>query len=92
MSEESFMNYDHAAGEPAELAALYAAGALAPKAGAALEAHLAGGCAACRAELEKFAPVVAALAAAIQPVEVPPWVYEALRRRVDAEDGPAPAD
>jgi anti-sigma factor ChrR (cupin superfamily) len=94
MTEVSFMNRDHPAGEPAELAALYAAGALPPEAGAAFEAHLQSGCAACRAEVEKFGPVVAALGAAInaiKPSPPPAAVRAALLQRIAAEDHPPAA-
>jgi predicted ChrR family anti-sigma factor len=91
MTEVSVMNHDHPAGESAELAALYAAGALTPAAGAAFEAHLQSGCAACRAEVEKLGPVVAALAAALKPSPPPAAVRAALLQRIAAQDHPPPS-
>lgn len=76
------MNHDHALGDPAELAALYAAGALSHDERVTFEAHLAAGCAACTAEFAQMSPVVAALARALAPVTPDPGTRETLLRRV----------
>jgi putative transcriptional regulator len=75
------MKNDHELGDPAELAALYAAGALPRAERAAYEAHL-DTCAVCRVELRSHAPAVAALANALAPVEPDPALRKALLRRV----------
>jgi anti-sigma factor ChrR (cupin superfamily) len=91
MTKVSFMNRDHPAGEPAELAALYAAGALPAEAADAFEAHLRSGCETCRAEVEKLGPVAAALAAAVKPSPPPAAVRAALLQRIAAGDDPPAA-
>lgn len=59
----------HALGDPVELAALYASGAMTPPQAAAFEAHLAEGCADCTGELRLLVPAVQDLLSAIEPVE-----------------------
>jgi predicted ChrR family anti-sigma factor len=86
MTKGSFMKRDHTAEESAELAALYAAGALTPETGVAFEAHLNSGCEACRAEVAKFSPVVAALLAAVEPSPPPAAARAALLQRIAAHD------
>jgi putative transcriptional regulator len=78
------MSDAHHPGDPAELAALYAAGSLAPDERAAFESHLAAGCAACRDEVDRLAPVVAALAGAVRPTAPGPQTRERLLARVAA--------
>jgi anti-sigma factor ChrR (cupin superfamily) len=58
----------HTIGDPAELAALYLAGALPDAERTAFEAHLAQGCAACDRALRELDGVFAALASSIEPV------------------------
>lgn len=70
------MNSPHALGDPAELAALYVAGALSPAELAEYELHLAGGCSACLAELRSFEAVADDLYAAT-PAEAPPAAIRA---------------
>lgn len=53
---------DHSIGDPCELAALYAAGAMNDAERVGFETHLAQGCALCDAELAGFTSVVTALA------------------------------
>lgn len=90
------MSHEHSIGEPAELAALYAAGALSPEAGAAFEAHLDGGCILCAAAVRDLNNAVLALADAAEPVAPSPQTRDKLLQRVsDGEPAaakPAPAD
>jgi anti-sigma factor ChrR (cupin superfamily) len=79
-----FMNHEHALGDPAELAAVCAAGALSHDELVKFEAHLAAGCAACTAEFAQLGPVVAALARVITPVTPDPATREKLLWRVAA--------
>jgi anti-sigma factor ChrR (cupin superfamily) len=88
------MKHDHCPGNSAELAALYAAGALDREERARFEAHLAGGCDACEGELSRLHGVMAALAAAVEPVSPDPATRERLAGRVAAQSntaGPPPA-
>ena len=79
--------HDHSWGEPAEAAALYAAGALPYEQRAAYEAHL-DGCPACLAEVAHLGGVVADLAAVVPPLAPDPRTREALLRRIAAEGPP----
>jgi predicted ChrR family anti-sigma factor len=79
------MSHTAAHEELEELAALYALGALDAAEARAFEAHLAGGCAACSAELRGFDHVVAQLALAAPAVEPPAGVREKLLSRVAGE-------
>jgi predicted ChrR family anti-sigma factor len=83
------MNHDHSLGDPAELAALYGAGALRHDERVAFEAHLAAGCPACTAQLTQIRHVVAALASAIAPVTPHPATRERLLQRVAAQQQPS---
>jgi anti-sigma factor ChrR (cupin superfamily) len=76
------MTHQHPLGDPAELAALFAAGAMPLGEQVAFEAHLADGCAACSAELRALTPVVTALAGALAPVLPDAAVRDKLLRRV----------
>jgi anti-sigma factor ChrR (cupin superfamily) len=78
------MKNHHSLGDPAGLAALYAGGAMGHEERAEFEAHLAG-CEACRAELQQLHHVLAALAAAVEPVTPDPRTREALLRRIAAQ-------
>ena len=79
--------HDDSLGDPGDLAALYAAGALTGPEYEAFEAHLVAGCAICVAEVEAYGPAVAALAEAAPPRAPGGHVRAALLRRV-AEAGP----
>ena len=79
------MNDTHPLGEPAELAALYAAGALPGDELAAFEAHLASGCEACQAELQQLRWVTSKLWYAIRPVIPDAKIRDALLARVAAK-------
>ena len=59
---------EHIMGDPAELAALYLSGAMPDAERRAFEAHLAGGCAECDAQLRSLDDIAAALASAVEPV------------------------
>jgi putative transcriptional regulator len=72
---------------PAELAALYAAGALTPDECARFEAHLAA-CPDCAGELGQLESVTAALAAAVAPVAPDAKTRAALLRRLATEPRP----
>jgi anti-sigma factor ChrR (cupin superfamily) len=85
------MTQDHPIGNPAELAALFAAGAMPLQEQAAFEAHLADGCAACNAELRALEPVVTALTGTVAPVLPDPGVRDKLLRGVAAHTGQAGA-
>jgi anti-sigma factor ChrR (cupin superfamily) len=78
------MKHPPALGEPAELAALYAIGAMPSEERERFEAHLATGCADCATELTRFQRVAADLAAAMRPVAPPAQLRSALLRRVAA--------
>jgi anti-sigma factor ChrR (cupin superfamily) len=84
------MTHEHSLGNPAELAALFAAGAMPLDEQAAFEAHLAQGCAACSAELRALTPVVTALVGALAPVLPDPGLRDKLLRRVANPPGQAP--
>jgi anti-sigma factor ChrR (cupin superfamily) len=79
------MNHDHPLGDPAELAALYAAGGMTGEEQAAFESHLAAGCATCDAALRDLDPVLVALGRSAEVVEPSPRTRDALLRRVAAE-------
>jgi anti-sigma factor ChrR (cupin superfamily) len=83
------MDHDQSLGDPEELAALDAVGALPPEEAARFEAHLLAGCEACRAERRVFERVTAALAAAADPATPAPGTREALLRRLGM--GPEPS-
>jgi quercetin dioxygenase-like cupin family protein len=77
-------------GAPADLAALYTAGALAPAELARFEAHLASGCAACEVELARLGPALAALVVAADPIAPDPRTKDALLRRIEAASSCSP--
>ncbi len=86
--------HDTKLGEPAELAALYAAGALTDAERDAFEAHLESGCAACAAEVRLYGPVTADLATAL-PQEAPPLrvrdsLLDRIRHAAVAAEGNSP--
>jgi putative transcriptional regulator len=68
-----------------ELAAPYALGALDPEEARAFEGHLAGGCAACAAEVEAFGATCLALALAAPEAAPPPSARARLLSRVSGE-------
>jgi len=68
-------------------AALYALGALEGAEARAFEEHLAGGCAACAAEVEEFVAAVDALAHAAPPAEPPAGARAKLLARVGGGGG-----
>lgn len=76
------MNANHTIGDPGELAACYAVGAMTPHETEAFEQHLASGCAACLAEVRANAELVTELYGAVTPAAVPPGVREALLNRI----------
>lgn len=76
------MSIKHTFGDSAELAALYAAGAMSEETRAEFERHLDDGCAACAHEIRLLEPVVAALSEAIAPVHANPSVRSNLMARV----------
>ncbi len=78
------MNHDPSFGDPRELAALYAAGALPPDDRERFERHLASGCDVCGQELAALMDAVTDLAAAVVPVHPEPQTRERLLRRVAA--------
>lgn len=71
----------HAIGDPAELAALHAAGAMPEAEREAFEAHLRT-CPRCRAEVEQYAGAVAHLFSSLDSLPVSPSVQEKLMERV----------
>jgi anti-sigma factor ChrR (cupin superfamily) len=77
-------NHNRFPGGSAEWAALYAAGALTGPERMEFEAHLAGGCQACDAELQQLGPVVAALGGSARPVTPHPGLRESLIQRISA--------
>jgi anti-sigma factor ChrR (cupin superfamily) len=78
------MSPHHPLGEPAELAALYAAGAFPDHERTDYEVHLAEGCAACNEELSRLNGVVAALSAGLPAVTPPSPIRDSLLRRIAA--------
>ena len=74
----------------AEWSALAAVGALDGAERARFDAHLAGGCAACEANLQEGTRVVAALAWALPDAPLRPEVRDHLITRVAAEARPGP--
>ena len=77
------MTPDHPVGDPAELAALYAAGAMTDEQAAEFEAHLAD-CERCIAELRRLDPAVLELLQAVEPVIPDARVRDTLLARVSA--------
>lgn len=75
-------------GDPVELAALYAAGALTDSECTAFEAHLDAGCPACSAEVAPFAAVAAKLLLPVPEAVPPPGVRAALLDRLAAASSP----
>lgn len=69
---------EHTIGDPAELAALYAAGGMTADEVAAFEQHLEVGCPACAAELRSYDAAVESLYAAATPVAPDPAVRQRL--------------
>jgi anti-sigma factor ChrR (cupin superfamily) len=82
----------HPLGDPAELAALYAAGAMTAQEADAFEAHLAGGCAPCLAEVRALDATVLHLAEGAGTSTPPAHVREALLERVAARPEPPRPD
>jgi len=78
------MSMEHTLGNPEELAAGYAAGAMSAQEAAEFEAHLASGCAACAAEMRALEPAVADLLAGAQPMPPSPGLRAAVLRRATA--------
>lgn len=78
------MRTDHPFGNPQDLAACYAAGAMSAAEAAEFEAHLAGGCTPCGSELHVLLPAAAELLAAAPPRPPAPAVREAILRRAAA--------
>jgi len=76
--------------DPAEWAALYAAGALAPEEGALFEAKLAAGDAACLNELRALDPVIEELLEEIEPVTPPAEVRTRLLEQINARPESTP--
>ncbi|TWT41726.1 ChrR Cupin-like domain protein [Phycisphaerae bacterium RAS1] len=72
----------HSIGDSAELAALYAAGAMPAEQAAAFEAHLATGCSACESELRSYDGVVEQLSLAVAPVPPDAEVRAAVLERI----------
>ena len=79
------MNETHPLGEPAELAALYMAGALPQDELAAFEAHLGEGCEVCQAELDQASQVAVSLWRAVRPVLPDARIRDALLARIAAK-------
>jgi anti-sigma-K factor RskA len=75
----------------AELAALYAAGALTAEECAEFERRLADGCTHSRAAWQEYRPVVAALAAAVPPVPPCPSVKQKLLAQASSVPRQPPA-
>jgi anti-sigma factor ChrR (cupin superfamily) len=84
------MTRDSHPADPAETAALWAAGALPPAEAAEFQEH-ARACAACAAELASYGPVVERLAAA-DHVAPPPWIRDTLLVRARAAALTPPGD
>jgi putative transcriptional regulator len=84
------MKHDNSFGEPAELAALYVAGALPQDERARFEEHLSTPCAVCAAQVAALAPVAAALTAAVRALTPDPRLREALLARVAGAAPPPP--
>ncbi len=84
------MNEKHSIGDPAELAALYASGAMPDDEAVAFERHLQEGCRDCAAALMELDSVVAGLAARMPPIEPPAHIRQQLiDRAAQAEAAPA---
>lgn len=81
------MSHDHPVGDPAELAALYVAGALLPAESQEFADHLETGCPACTAAVRQLDPVLVGLAALAEPVPPDPRS----RARLLEAIAPAPA-
>lgn len=84
------MTQSHPIGDPAELAALYAAGAMPFEQHAAFEAHLAAGCSACESELRSYGSVVEGLAHAVSPVVPDATVRAAVLERIQGSAARTP--
>ncbi len=78
------MSFEHAMGDPAELAALYVAGALTDEQVADFESHLRHGCALCAAELRGLEGAAAALLRSVEPIEPEAGVKAALLARLES--------
>jgi anti-sigma factor ChrR (cupin superfamily) len=78
------MKTPHAAGEPAELAALYAAGAMPHEQLRDYESHLAAGCPQCAAELRQFEEAVEHLYSAVEPVPVDVRLRDRVMSHIEA--------
>ena len=76
------MKNGHFLGDPSELAALYAGGALTYEERVQFEEHLATGCPLCQAEINRLNSVLAALYAATEPIPVPPEIRARLIQRI----------
>ena len=76
------MSAEHSIGDPAELASLYAAGAMPLAQAEAFEAHLVDGCAVCHEELSRLEPVIEKILSDIEPVSVDAGVWVRLMDRV----------
>ena len=74
-----------------EQSAAFALGAMAPEEARAFEAHLLGGCGPCNAEVRAFQDVAGALALAIPPVSLPPYLCARVLARAFADDRGVPA-
>ncbi|MCG3126651.1 MAG: hypothetical protein CHACPFDD_01502 [Phycisphaerae bacterium] len=77
----------HTIGEPEELAALYAAGAMTGEHMSEFENHVRAGCERCRSELRRLDLAMEELYRAIEPVPPPAAVREALLARVATKPG-----
>jgi putative transcriptional regulator len=76
------MNHHPSREDAAELAALYAAGAMTAQERSDFEAHLEASCPACRDEVGQLLGVVAALASTVKPVTPHPQTWAALMSRL----------
>ncbi len=74
----------HTIGDPQELAALYASGAMPPEQATEFEAHLDEGCATCAEAVRSYEGVVEALFAGLKPVEPSSAVRQQLMKKLDS--------
>jgi anti-sigma factor ChrR (cupin superfamily) len=79
------MSFASHPGDPAELAALYASGSMTSDERLAFEAHLAEGCAQCRAEVTEYDELVVALSDVLAPQAPPSELRRRLLSRAAAE-------
>jgi anti-sigma factor ChrR (cupin superfamily) len=86
------MSFASHPGDPTELAALYASGAMTPDERLAFEAHLAEGCAQCHAEVIEYDELVVALSDVIAPQTPPSELRRRLLSRAAAEGHDEPHD